>query len=158
MLVLCKNAEQVFQHAAARRRLALLPASRFVQRRFNTQPPEGGWGNRPSGRREPIGFNTQPPEGGWELGCTDAHICMVSTRSRPKAAGLYCLRLRRLVQSFNTQPPEGGWVVPVIATKARLCFNTQPPEGGWFLCASFSTPSILFQHAAARRRLETWRR
>ena len=134
----------MFQHAAARRRLALLPASRFVQRRFNTQPPEGGWGNRPSGRREPIGFNTQPPEGGWELGCTDAHICMVSTRSRPKAAGLYCLRLRRLVQSFNTQPPEGGW----LGFDRYICFHglvstrSRPKAAGVCSCFAVAISSV----------------
>ena len=56
----------MFQHAAARRRLADLPKSTLPTIRFNTQPPEGGW--------SPLFwrcaclrcFNTQPPEGGWQ--------------------------------------------------------------------------------------------
>ena len=32
---------------------------------FNTQPPEGGWGERIISGRRLNSFNTQPPEGGW---------------------------------------------------------------------------------------------
>ena len=59
-------------------------------RRFNTQPPEGGWRNPCSSGRFRWGFNTQPPEGGW-------------AQSTP--IGIF----RR---GFNTQPPEGGWSQP----------------------------------------------
>ena len=56
----------VFQHTAARRRLARWSVS--------------------NGRRS--SFNTQPPEGGWEMkGASFSVICTVSTHSRPKAAG-----------------------------------------------------------------------
>ena len=56
---------------------------------------------------------------------------VVSTHSRPKAAG------------------AGAGV-----TGAGLgCFNTQPPEGGWFLSFQLSLVATLFQHTAARRRL-----
>ena len=34
---------------------------------------------------------------------------VVSTHSRPKAAGLAYLVSAMMVFSFNTQPPEGGW-------------------------------------------------
>ena len=55
-----------FQHTAARRRLVGGGRSwKQVKRGFNTQPPEGGWGN------------------GEEATGTGA----VSTHSRPKAAG-----------------------------------------------------------------------
>ena len=55
-------------------------------------------------------FNTQPPEGGWKYLLTaDLSTVLVSTHSRPKAAG--CGRYVRLSagRCFNTQPPEGGW-------------------------------------------------
>ncbi|WP_410000212.1 hypothetical protein [Neisseria sicca] len=59
----------MFQHTAARRRLAF---QRYNHDRypssFNTQPPEGGW-------MSPIGFQARVP---------------VSTHSRPKAAGRFC--------------------------------------------------------------------
>ena len=57
---------------------------------------------------------------------------LVSTHSRPKAAGSRPRVVSQIHDSFNTQPPEGGWriwIIPVIVTG---CFNTQPPEGGWF--------------------------
>ena len=80
------------------------------QSSFNTQPPEGGWIFGIKGVFVKIGFNTQPPEGGWcvayqksENGETFQHtaarrrlgmMCfliqytaLVSTHSRPKAAG-----------------------------------------------------------------------
>ena len=35
-----------------------------------------------------------------------------------------------------------------------LCFNTQPPEGGWSFTCYFRQTVFVFQHTAARRRLE----
>ncbi|EFC86902.1 hypothetical protein NEIMUCOT_06681 [Neisseria mucosa ATCC 25996] len=76
---------------------------------FNTQPPEGGWPIRPTWRnhagrfqhtaaRRRLGlltliatatsrFNTQPPEGGWLWKDKAGKRLIVSTHSRPKAAG-----------------------------------------------------------------------
>ena len=56
----------------------------------------------------------------------------VSTHSRPKAAGLGLGQILQLHQGFNTQPPEGGW-----RWVARVNANV-----------------FLFQHTAARRRLD----
>ena len=36
-----------------------------------------------------------------------------------------------------------------------ICFNTQPPEGGWTNKAAWMTSLPLFQHTAARRRLDS---
>ncbi len=99
---------------------------------FNTQPPEGGWQTvkaksksrqqfqHTAARRRlvkrsntsftfPACFNTQPPEGGWKAGADTLLGNIVSTHSRPKAAGnvfkFPCFGVAR----FNTQPPEGGW-------------------------------------------------
>ncbi len=76
-------------------------------------------------------FNTQPPEGGWAIGAIPRVWVTVSTHSRPKAAGYRLWFCGDIVQSFNTQPPEGGWGLQ----RRRIClmwrFNTQPPEGGW---------------------------
>ena len=76
-----------FQHTAARRRLAII----WVFIAFYA------------------GFNTQPPEGGWREKLQKWVICIVSTHSRPKAAGLAYFVSAMMVFSFNTQPPEGGW-------------------------------------------------
>ena len=56
------------------------------------------------------GFNTQPPEGGWPgKVVVKAASKVVSTHSRPKAAGWSSLKNGEYHGSFNTQPPEGGW-------------------------------------------------
>ena len=99
---------------------------------------------------------------------------LVSTHSRPKAAGTAVEREFHRYRRFNTQPPEGGWITVMCCKKVKTCFNTQPPEGGWNdanftgITAAVSTHSrpkaagmmqILpvspqqFQHTAARRRL-----
>ena len=78
---------RAFQHTAARRRLPYPVCERIRRRRFNTQPPEGGWRIRLPSFVQRSGFNTQPPEGGWGRYC-------------PISATGAC---------FNTQPPEGGW-------------------------------------------------
>ena len=54
---------------------------------FNTQPPEGGWRKIAPYRFELGRFNTQPPEGGWNFMIFSFTKCLVSTHSRPKAAG-----------------------------------------------------------------------
>ena len=56
---------------------------------------------------------------------------LVSTHSRPKAAGLQRWAFQAARTCFNTQPPEGGWVRFADRLAAIGCFNTQPPEGGW---------------------------
>ena len=78
---------------------------------FNTQPPEGGWYRRGAKsasvkmfqhtaarrRLDPKliaagvlqSFNTQPPEGGWEHIKDYLGDDLVSTHSRPKAAGSF---------------------------------------------------------------------
>ena len=59
----------LFQHTAARRRLVKRNQTVFSHKRFNTQPPEGGWTIRPHKTKRSV----------------------VSTHSRPKAAGLHRL-------------------------------------------------------------------
>ena len=55
---------------------------------FNTQPPEGGWDSFRVFVYAQNSFNTQPPEGGWtEISGRLKDAAIVSTHSRPKAAG-----------------------------------------------------------------------
>ena len=54
---------------------------------------------------------------------------------------------------FNTQPPEGGWIDRRFIFRRAVCFNTQPPEGGWKNSYLLGFVYLMFQHAAARRRL-----
>ena len=80
-------------------------------------------------------------------------IKRVSTRSRPKAAGLRQRCESACLCGFNTQPPEGGWLIKRSTKFVSVCFNTQPPEGGWVVFAPDIADWFMFQHAAARRRL-----
>ena len=150
------KANRGFQHTAARRRLGgrirakirtvrvsthsrpkaagrHCPASLRRYSCFNTQPPEGGWRSLSLFWKRNRSFNTQPPEGGWAWATNLPGCCLlVSTHSRPKAAGtavraIHCVSCR---------------------------FNTQPPEGGWGHLSDFGYNEWLFQHTAARRRLE----
>ena len=144
-----------FQHTAARRRLGQADHCRAAYLRVSTHSRPKAAGpccHLPD--RQPCRFNTQPPEGGWtarsshmiavaafqhtaarrRLGFRDWFIGrfgLVSTHSRPKAAGSGVGGFNFVFNSFNTQPPEGGWPLPVTKNRTDYCFNTQPPEGGW---------------------------
>ena len=77
----------------------------------------------------------------------------ISTRSRPKAAGLRSAAHQWRNHSFNSQPPEGGWRQNHGHGGRGQYFNSQPPEGGWLLRMMFMAWVWRFQLAAARRRL-----
>ena len=91
---------KMFQLTAARRRLAIKKLLAIQSSRFNSQPPEGGWLEKPKTATPARSFNSQPPEGGWS----------VKTRCHGVQGG------------FNSQPPEGGWMLtmPVIFTNAMF--------------------------------------
>ena len=129
-----KGGTHVFQHTAARRRLAGRcglehgvfkvsthsrpkaagenpPKITFKASGFNTQPPEGGW-------RQPqvkivihhLSFNTQPPEGGWlDKKAFGVYKSAVSTHSRPKAAGAdWQAKQNRIAVSTHSRPKAAG--------------------------------------------------
>ena len=145
-----------FQHTAARRRLAAVTSPMpFKFCSFNTQPPEGGW--QPSLLQCRLSFvvstHSRPKAAGLYSRKARVMVFSVSTHSRPKAAGRRRSGGSRDAVGFNTQPPEGGWVVCVFQLADLISFNTQPPEGGWGVFAALFVIAIVFQHTAARRRL-----
>ena len=79
-----------------------------------------------------ISFNTQPHEGGCQI-----------------PGYLHDTQCR-----FNTQPHEGGCQSAGAEEGKKLCFNTQPHEGGCMVVGCLSVDQCLFQHTAARRRLQ----
>ena len=85
------------------------------------------------GRSACLSFNTQPPEGGWRRLCRSALAGQrVSTHSRPKAAGFRPdLAILDDIVSTHSRPKAAG-------ARAGVCI-----------------PLRLFQHTAARRRLES---
>ena len=68
---------------------------------FNTQPPEGGWNLIECLKDIGLCFNTQPPEGGWFRHETTLKLQIVSTHSRPKAAGPSLARHRHCQKEFQ---------------------------------------------------------
>ena len=79
---------------------------------------------------------------------------LVSTHSRPKAAGRLPAPQSR-VQSFQLTAARRRLASkPVAVTLCTNCFNSQPPEGGWFAQAVAEDINALFQLTAARRRLD----
>ena len=126
---------------------------------FNTQPPEGGWFRHDrvvcfailfqhTAARRRLDRRRRHRGGSIRFQHTAARrrlvgrfrclslLILVSTHSRPKAAG--CGFTRRYADTS--------------------CFNTQPPEGGWLIGGSMLYLINTFQHTAARRRLVKPRR
>ncbi len=103
--------KHLFQHTAARRRLGYsFLNSLSVLIRFNTQPPEGGWSRTiifPQSIHL-VSTHSRPKAAGFN-GEYSPNQARVSTHSRPKAVGGRGRRGSGIAASFNTQPPEGGW-------------------------------------------------
>ena len=56
--------------------------------------------------------------------------------------------------SFNTQPPEGGWLLLAGSLElGEVSTHSRPKAAGFFKSVK-NAPSVLFQHTAARRRLD----
>ena len=148
------NSPQKFQHTAARRRLDNFRAVRLPPKAVSThsRPKAAGWATcrNPNQRR----FNTQPPEGGWALILLWANWDKVFQHTAARRRLVFIDESKDETKySFNTQPPEGGWMQCKCLMQEQVCFNTQPPEGGWLWFLYHAFFSILFQHTAARRRL-----
>ena len=78
---------RAFQHTAARRRLPYPVCERIRRRRFNTQPPEGGWDAiRDLINALWVSTHSRPKAAGCPARQA-AKLAGVSTHSRPKAAG-----------------------------------------------------------------------
>ena len=77
----------------------------------------------------------------------------VSTRSRPKAAGMFINLAPVDCFGFNTQPPEGGWFSygSIASTPIAVSTRSRPKAAG--AKATITMKLKKFQHAAARRRL-----
>ena len=106
----------VFQLTAARRRLAGLCTHASVHNGFNSQPPEGGWAGYFFERNEAIVSTHSRPkaagQGAQKMSMTDA----VSTHSRPKAAGWPIPRWpQALPVSTHSRPKAAGASAETLA-------------------------------------------
>ena len=99
-------------------------------------------------------FNTQPPEGGWDYPelLHSLEIPFQHTAARRRLAYDAYQVLKGDLVSTHSRPKAAGCSVSASSPKMP-CFNTQPPEGGWFIHGKFWKVLPLFQHTAARRRL-----
>ena len=159
----------VFQHTAARRRLAIAARPKHPTWCFNTQPPEGGWSSSTKPSTCSRCFNTQPPEGGWgpkppappsrlmfqhtaarrrlvAFGIQLVAIDFVSTHSRPKAAGGgRCRQTRRARVSTHSRPKAAGIAVKVGHAVGHVSTHSRPKAAGRAgyeferLCRCFNT-------------------
>ena len=77
-----------------------------------------------------VSTHSRPKAAGCALSFIPPRV-LVSTHSRPKAAGRHRDSYLMPKPCFNTQPPEGGWEGIKIRAGCFAGFNTQPPEGGW---------------------------
>ena len=138
---------------------------------FNTQPPEGGWFSGHFSQTCISCFNTQPPEGGWLYSRSDSLFCslfqhtaarrrlvrgqgraetflIVSTHSRPKAAGMLQLGMSdsEIVVSTHSRPKAAGFV-QFDKFDVWGSFNTQPPEGGWVIFGAVLSRYVVSTHS-----------
>ena len=79
---------KLFQHTAARRRLDTYPQWKFSLSFVSTHSRPKAAGAVDFTAAVIKRFNTQPPEGGWAFQATMPCRRLVSTHSRPKAAGI----------------------------------------------------------------------
>ena len=78
------------------------------------------------------GFNTQPPEGGWHATEFGGYVAeLVSTHSRPKAAGVPKISCMTVIQFQHTAARRRLDGLGGGNGSGKKGFNTQPPEGGW---------------------------
>ena len=103
----------------------------FSNRRFNTQPPEGGCKSASTLAFAIVGFNTQPPEGG----CLGENIqqrsdFLVSTHSHPKVAAANHWRAEAAKEVSTHSHPKVAASTAINGLLEQARFNTQPPEGG----------------------------
>ena len=129
--IMCKP-DVSFQHTAARRRLV-----EHLQEPADLSPFQHTAARRRLDRawefkifQLVVSTHSRPKAAGEMLAARKA-AKKVSTHSRPKAAGVCLLVQADTPCCFNTQPPEGGWDTISFHSWYYWGFNTQPPEGGW---------------------------
>ena len=101
----------MFQHTAARRRLALALRRFAAVCTVSTHSRPKAAGAFAVGLyRQQFGFNTQPPEGGWEK-IPEGHTIndMFQHTAARRRLGPPADVPKNRMAGFNTQPPEGGW-------------------------------------------------
>ena len=123
----------MFQHTAARRRLAPTQATACTTTRFQ----------HTAARRRLVKKINMPA----------CNAPFQHTAARRRLGQADRAGRDRLDVSTHSRPKAAGGYSPAWSAKSSRSFNTQPPEGGWLRAPAASNRYCLFQHTAARRRL-----
>ena len=76
-------------------------------------------------------FNSQPPEGGWEDTQYQYIIAEVSTHSRPKAAGFELVLLFVSIGvSTHSRPKAAGPGIPTVTYSELVSTHSRPKAAG----------------------------
>ena len=132
--VILLNKRTLFQHTAARRRLAQTGSEVRVYKNVSThsRPKAAGqWASTVlTGWR--VSTHSRPKAAGLKPRATSLITTLVSTHSRPKAAGRICpsFGMGRLMFQHTAARRRLAMLV-LTPLWVILSFNTQPPEGGW---------------------------
>ena len=145
----------MFQLTAARRRLGSSTIACTTRFGFQlTAARRRLVGNLHDAGGKTGGFNSQPPEGGWAMSKVSFAMALVSTHSRPKAAGRDKQAAIDRAEAVSTHSrPKAAGMCPQPDNSPRCSFNSQPPEGGWINTMQRTWIATWFQLTAARRRL-----
>ena len=150
------NELKEFQHTAARRRLAIhvLPRRLFSLVSTHSRPKAAGKQAFTKAFQSAVSTHSRPKAAG-DDGIDIIWCRCVSTHSRPKAAGSDDLAKAESADvSTHSRPKAAGECVRTTSISS-FGFNTQPPEGGWVKIGRAFCPIFMFQHTAARRRLDS---
>ena len=113
-------------------------AGRLVQNevrrwyRFNTQPPEGGWGWCRRYGQHPFGF--QHTAARRRLATITLTTSLYWMFQHTAARRRLAVKTNRAIRhcSFNTQPPEGGWTSsPLITCEVIVSTHSRPKAAGF---------------------------
>ena len=122
----------LFQHTAARRRLVeifIRQACGFVVS-THSRPKAAGLAASFRAFKSAVSTHSRPKAAGRNLQ-TIAGIGKVSTHSRPKAAGAQYGDWGGAARVSTHSRPKAAGVCCFIRCSCKCSFNTQPPEGGW---------------------------
>ena len=141
---------QLFQHTAARRRLGWQFPSIPRPLRFQHTAARRRLGRNAKNRRPKYCFNTQPPEGGWANKAVGSLMTqLVSTHSRPKAAGQFPYpKPANLQVSTHSRLKAAGSQQPLVQARYDVSTHSRLKAAG--SRASAGCPGFdEFQHTAA---------
>ena len=132
-----------------------------ADKRFNTQPPEGGWWSGAVANCVPIVSTHSRPKAAGDamtaiVNGRDGRIPLrVSTHSRPKAAEAFN-GIHRMTCQFQHTAARRRLLFLGIQQPASPVSTHSRPKAAAISCIN-ACPVLLFQHTAARRRLPPFR-